>query len=209
MGILYLVGARASGKTTVGKTLAKKLGLPFADTDQLLLESAGRTVDQIVEAEGWPGFRQRESAALREVTDAHKSGCVVSTGGGMVLAETNRTLMRQRGMVVFLDAPEEVLAERLGMETTAEGTETRDEFEAMRRLGCTQTQGWHFGRPMALEETHRLLDRNRPMVELVDGPEGGAERGSDRLLSLRSRPMSREASGQSPAAGARSSLRFH
>ena len=114
MGILYLVGARASGKTTVGKTLAKKLGLPFADTDQHLLESAGRTVDQIVEAEGWPGFRQRESAALREVTDAHKSGCVVSTGGGMVLAEANRTLMRQRGMVVFLDAPVEVLAERLG-----------------------------------------------------------------------------------------------
>ena len=101
------------------------------------------------------------------------------------------------------------LAGRLGMETTADGTETRDEFEAMRRLGCTQMQGWHFGRPMALEETHRLLDRNRPMVELVDGPEGGAERGSDRLLSLRSRPMSREASGQSPAAGARSSLRFH
>ena len=114
MGILFLVGARASGKTTIGKALAKKLALPFADTDQHLLDSAGRTVDQIVEAEGWPGFRQRESTALREVADAHAGGCVVSTGGGMVLAEANRTLMRQRGMVVFLDAPVEVLAERLG-----------------------------------------------------------------------------------------------
>ena len=61
MGILFLVGARASGKTTIGKAVAKILGLPFADTDQRLLESAGRTVDQIVEAEGWPGFRQRGS----------------------------------------------------------------------------------------------------------------------------------------------------
>ena len=113
MGILFLVGPRASGKTTIGKALAKKLALPFADTDQHLLENAGRTVDQIVEAEGWPGFRQRESTALREVADAHAGGCVVSTGGGMVLAEANRKLMRQRGMVVFLDAPVEVLADRL------------------------------------------------------------------------------------------------
>jgi len=114
MGILFLVGARASGKTTIGKALAKKLALPFADTDQHLLDSAGRTVDQIVEAEGWPGFRQRESLALIEVADAHTKGGVVATGGGMVLAEENRTLMRQRGMVIFLDAPVQVLAERLG-----------------------------------------------------------------------------------------------
>lgn len=114
MGILFLVGARASGKTTIGKALAKKLGLPFADTDQHLLDSAGRTVDQIVAAEGWPGFRQRESISLREVADANAQGCVVATGGGMVLAEANRALMRQRGMVVFLDAPVQVLADRLG-----------------------------------------------------------------------------------------------
>jgi len=114
MSILFLVGARASGKTTIGKALAKKLDLPFADTDQHLLDSAGRTVDQIVAEEGWPGFRTRESAALRDVADAHRGGCVVATGGGMVLAEANRQLMRQRGMVVFLDAPVQVLAERLG-----------------------------------------------------------------------------------------------
>ncbi|TPE61111.1 EAL domain-containing protein [Sandaracinobacter neustonicus] len=97
------------------------------------------------------------------------------------------------------------LAGRLGMETTAEGTETRDEFEAMRRLGCTQMQGWHFGRPMALEETHRVLDRNRPLVELVEGPERSGERPVSRLAL----PMSPEASGRSPMAAARSSLRFH
>ena len=162
MGILYLVGARAPGKTTVGKTLAKKLGLPFADTDQLLLESAGRTVDQIVEAEGWPGFRQRESAALREVTDAHKSGCVVSTGGGMVLAETNRTLMRQRGMVVFLDAPEEVLAERLGR------TPLNSQRPSLTGKGLVEeiSDVLNERRPLYEAAAHHIVDASRPLQSI-------------------------------------------
>ena len=162
MGILYLVGARASGKTTVGKTLAKKLGLPFADTDQLLLESAGRTVDQIVEAEGWPGFRQRESAALREVTDAHKSGCVVSTGGGMVLAETNRTLMRQRGMVVFLDAPVHVLAERLGRNPLASQRPSLTGKGLVDEIADVLAER----RPLYEAAAHHTVDASRPLQSI-------------------------------------------
>ena len=160
MGILYLVGARASGKTTVGKTLATKLGLPFADTDQHLLERAGRTVDQIVEAEGWPGFRQRESAALREVTDAHKSGCVVSTGGGMVLAETNRTLMRQRGMVIFLDAPVQILAERLSRNPV------NSQRPSLTGKGLIEEIGQVLGERRHLYEqaAHHIVDASRPMA---------------------------------------------
>ena len=60
------------------------------------------------------------------------------------------------------------LAERLGMETTAEGTETRAEFEAMRRLGCAQVQGYYFGKPMPAEDAERLLNRGRPLLELVE-----------------------------------------
>lgn len=60
------------------------------------------------------------------------------------------------------------LAGKLGMDTTAEGTETRAEFEAMRRLGCAQVQGYYFGRPMPAEDAARLIDRSRPLVQLVD-----------------------------------------
>jgi diguanylate cyclase (GGDEF)-like protein len=60
------------------------------------------------------------------------------------------------------------LADRLGMETTAEGTETRAEFEAMRRLGCAQVQGYYFGKPMSAEDAARLIDRAAPRVELSD-----------------------------------------
>ena len=86
------------------------------------------------------------------------------------------------------------LADRLGMETTAEGTETRAEFEAMRRLGCGQMQGWYFGRPMEPEDVRRLLDRTRPLVEFV-----GESPRDDVVWPIRSaRPRSRAASAQSP-----------
>jgi EAL domain-containing protein (putative c-di-GMP-specific phosphodiesterase class I) len=83
------------------------------------------------------------------------------------------------------------LAERLGMETTAEGTETREEFEVMRRLGCAQVQGFLFGRPMTAEDAGRLIDRARPLV--VMEPLAPAPRHA---------PMPREAYGRSPAAAA-------
>lgn len=84
--ILFIVGARAAGKTTVGKVLAEALGYKFVDTDVYLLETTGETVADMVAREGWEGFRQRESEALRKVTIPRT---VVATGGGMVLSETN------------------------------------------------------------------------------------------------------------------------
>ena len=92
------------------------------------------------------------------------------------------------------------LAERLGMETTAEGTETRAEFEAMRRLGCGQMQGWYFGRPMDPEDARRLLDRTRPLVELVEGPRGEGGQPPSNPAPGRPSPTSRAANARSLAA---------
>ena len=162
MGILFLVGARASGKTTIGKAMAKKLALPFADTDQHLLASAGRTVDQIVEAEGWAGFRQRESLALREVADAHTGGCVVSSGGGMVLAEANRTLMRQRGMVIFLDAPVRVLAERLSHNPLGSQRPSLTGKGLVEEIGEVLAER----RPLYEAAAHHIVDASRPLQSI-------------------------------------------
>ncbi|WP_392560407.1 shikimate kinase AroL [Orbus mooreae] len=107
---IYLVGARAAGKTTMGRRLAEKLNYSFIDTDVYLLESTKRTVAEIVEKEGWDGFRMRESQVLQEVT---KPRCVIATGGGMVLADKNRQFMQKMGIVFFLSAPAKVLASRL------------------------------------------------------------------------------------------------
>lgn len=107
---IYLVGARAAGKTTIGRQLANKLNYSFVDTDVYLLESTKKTVTDIVNEEGWDGFRSRESQVLRDVTAPNR---VIATGGGMILAEHNRRYMQQMGIVFFLSAPAHVLATRL------------------------------------------------------------------------------------------------
>ena len=162
MDVIFLVGARACGKTTVGKALAKKLKLPFADTDQHLLDNAGRSVDQIVEAEGWAGFRQRESAALREVTNARTHGGVISTGGGMVLAEANRVFMRQYGMVVFLDAPVEVLAERLGRNPLNSQRPSLTGKGLVDEIGDVLNER----RPLYEAAAHHIVDATRPLPSI-------------------------------------------
>lgn len=107
---IYLVGARGCGKTTVGQALAGVLGYEFIDTDQLLLSTTGRSVAQIVESEGWGGFRAKESAILRSTTGGRK---VIATGGGIVLSEANRRCMRANGTVIYLHAQPDILARRL------------------------------------------------------------------------------------------------
>ena len=159
MSILFLVGARASGKTTIGKALAKSLGLPFVDTDQHMLRRAGLTVEQIVASEGWPGFRTRESNALREVVADHAQGCVVATGRGMVLAEENRTLMRQCGMVVFLDAPVQTLAERLSRNPVASQRPSLTGKGLIEEIGQVLEERRHLYEQAA----HHIVDASRSM----------------------------------------------
>ncbi|MBI0028844.1 shikimate kinase II [Gilliamella apicola] len=107
---IFLVGARAAGKTTMGKMLANKLSFSFIDTDCHLLETTQKTVAEIVEKEGWEGFRARESQILIDTTKPNR---VIATGGGMVLADHNRHFMKQNGTVIFLSATAATLAARL------------------------------------------------------------------------------------------------
>ena len=108
--VIFLIGPRGAGKTSVGRSLARNLKYDFYDTDALVCSQAGLTVAEIVTQEGWDTFRQRESEALSSVAN---HACVIATGGGMVLKEDNRSLMRSKGIVFFLSASPGVLYERL------------------------------------------------------------------------------------------------
>ena len=107
---IFLIGARGCGKTTVGRTLALAQGCQFIDTDYWLQENAQQTIAAIVEQEGWDGFRARETAALEAVSAPSR---VVAPGGGIILREYNRRFMREHGVVIYLCAPVDVLADRL------------------------------------------------------------------------------------------------
>jgi shikimate kinase len=113
--LVFLIGARGTGKTATAELLAGRLGRAWCDADVLLEQRAGRTIREIFEGEGQAGFRDRESAILREVASWHDY--VVATGGGVVLRAENRLLLR-RGAVVWLSAPADVLWQRLQADST-------------------------------------------------------------------------------------------
>ena len=110
-GNIYLVGLMGAGKTTVGRKLSGAMGLEFLDTDQLLETRTGVAISHIFEVEGEIGFRDRESALLKELSGL--SGHIVSTGGGIVLREENRITMATSGVVVYLRASLGLLWSRL------------------------------------------------------------------------------------------------
>jgi shikimate kinase len=101
-GNVYLVGLMGAGKTSVGKLLARRLGKAFYDCDHEIERATGVRVPVIFEIEGEPGFRAREQRILAELVQ--RSQIVLATGGGVVLAEQNRKLLKEHGTVVYLCA---------------------------------------------------------------------------------------------------------
>jgi shikimate kinase len=108
---VVLIGYRGSGKSTVGRLLAARRGAAFVDTDEMIVESAGRSIREIFAASGEADFRKQETWAI-ELAVA-EPGRVISVGGGAVEAEKNRRLLREYGVVVWLDAPAATLWRRI------------------------------------------------------------------------------------------------
>lgn len=101
-GNLILVGMMGSGKTTMGRLLARHLGKVFVDSDEEIIKRTGVTIPHIFDVEGEPGFRLREITALRNLVE--RDNMVLATGGGAVLDEQNRTMLQQNGIVIYLKA---------------------------------------------------------------------------------------------------------
>jgi len=99
---IYLVGPMGAGKTTIGRLLAAELHLLFADTDREIEDRCGADIPWIFDVEGEHGFRDREQAMLAELTE--RPGLVLATGGGIVMREANRALLKSSGIVVYLAA---------------------------------------------------------------------------------------------------------
>ena len=107
---IYLVGLMGSGKTTIGRILAKRLGLSFMDTDREVEERTGVSIPTIFEIEGEDGFRKRESQVVEDCS--RMSNLIVATGGGVVMRPENRENLARSGLVVYLNVPPHILYER-------------------------------------------------------------------------------------------------
>jgi shikimate kinase len=112
---LYLVGFMGSGKSTVGRALAERLGWAFRDVDDRIEAAVGITISRIFEERGEPEFRRIESQAIldcvREIEGGHPS--VVALGGGAFAQENNRALLAENGVTVWLDCPFELVKRRV------------------------------------------------------------------------------------------------
>ncbi|EJP72760.1 MAG: shikimate kinase [SAR86 cluster bacterium SAR86B] len=107
---IFIVGPMGSGKSTVGKIISSELFLNFFDTDEEIEARTGASIDWIFDLEGEEGFRKRESKILEEMVQ--QNSIVLSTGGGIILSESNRELLSSRGTVFYLATPIAVQLER-------------------------------------------------------------------------------------------------
>ena len=107
---IFIVGPMGSGKSTVGKIISNELFLNFFDTDDEIESRTGASIDWIFDLEGEEGFRKRESSILEEMVK--QNSIVLSTGGGIILSDSNREMLSSRGTVFYLSTPISVQIER-------------------------------------------------------------------------------------------------
>ncbi|BBD06911.1 shikimate kinase AroL [Desulfovibrio ferrophilus] len=157
---VFLVGLRASGKTSLGRLVAERLGLPFADTDQLLVEKTGRSIAEIVESEGWDEFRRLETDVLREVAG---KPMVVATGGGIVLARENREMLKAGGPVFYLLATTLLVVDRLTRDMDPENRPPLTELPLTEEMGELREER----DPLYMEVAKFVLRAEESLEELV------------------------------------------
>jgi len=113
MLMVTLIGPMGAGKSTIGRRLAARLAVPCVDLDAEIVKQAGKPIPRIFEEEGECAFRALEGALLHDFcTDGAPK--VLATGGGVVLSAPNRQRLQESGLVIWLNAPPEVLARRIG-----------------------------------------------------------------------------------------------
>jgi shikimate kinase len=108
---IILIGYRCTGKTSVGRTVAEKLKLPFYDTDQIIAGRLGKTIKDWVEERGWASFRQEEKEVIKGIIPL-KPG-LISLGGGAVMDPEIREILKSRGLIVWLTAEVNTILNRM------------------------------------------------------------------------------------------------
>lgn len=115
---IILTGYMGSGKTTIGRNVAKLKDYTFVDTDEMIVEQQYRSVNEIFAVDGEQAFRDMETALLRQLIAEKREHLVISTGGGMPLRAENRQLLSRLGKVVYLKASPETIYNRVKGDTT-------------------------------------------------------------------------------------------
>lgn len=153
--MISLIGLPGSGKSTVGRQLARRLGLPFIDSDPEIERRIGCSIREYFEREGEDSFRDAEEATIAEITHSHTG--VLSTGGGAVLRQSNRDKLRASGPVIYLRANPEDVFRRLRHDRNRPLLQVGDPLQRLRDLFAMRD-------PLYRETAHFVVDTGRPSV---------------------------------------------
>ena len=152
---IFLVGLMGSGKTTVGRALARRLGLTFVDSDHEIEARTGANIPWIFEIEGEASFRRREADMIRELTG--RQGIVLATGGGAILDPKNREYLKTRGTVIYLRASINSILHRTSADKNRPLLQTPDPRKKLEELSRQRE-------PLYREIAHLTIDTGRQNV---------------------------------------------
>ena len=153
-----LVGLPGSGKSTVGRQLARRLQLPFLDSDHVIEARLGCSIREYFEREGENSFRDVEESVLDELSQRETG--VLSTGGGAVLRKLNRDRLRQRSTVVYLKSNPDELFRRLRHDVNRPLLQVAEPLTRLRELHAVRD-------PLYREAAHYVVETGRPSVSTL------------------------------------------
>jgi shikimate kinase len=156
---ISLVGMPGSGKSTVGRHVARHLGLMFVDTDHLIEQRIGCSIREYFELHGEPAFRDIEAEVVAETVAADQTR-IVATGGGVVLRETNREALRSHSHVFYLRTSADDLARRLRHDTHRPLLQGADPATRLRQLFAERD-------PIYRRSAHYVIEAPRPSVHAL------------------------------------------
>lgn len=155
---IYLVGLMGAGKTTIGRVLAKRLGMSFVDSDHEIEARTGVRIPTIFEIEGEEGFRRREALVIADLASA--GGLVVATGGGVVLKAENRANLKSSGFVAYLNVPPHLLHERIRHDKSRPLLQVEDPLARLKELHALRD-------PLYREVADLVIDSSRLNAQAV------------------------------------------
>jgi shikimate kinase len=178
---IALIGYRGTGKSTVGRLLAERLDVPFADADREVEALDGRSIRDLFDQEGEPAFRALEARVLADLTGRLADGGVLATGGGAILLESNRRALRRFGFIAWLTADPDTLARRL--RSTRRGVDDRPPLTSAGTL----------------DEIAGVLEARTPWYrDLADAEVSTVDRDADRVADAVLEAWARRPSGVIP-----------
>lgn len=158
VGLVSLIGLPGSGKSTVGRQLARRLRLPFFDSDHEIEQQLGCSIREYFEREGEDRFRDVEQSVLDQLS--RSPGGILSTGGGAVLRSENRKNLRERTHVVYLSSSPDELFRRLRHDVNRPLLQVADPLSRLRDLHTLRD-------PLYRETAHFIIETGRPSVSAL------------------------------------------